>query len=213
MMSHTNLSESQPSEASPTWRRVPELEDLVEIFDPEVQVCSWQREIDPAIGDYLSALNQTSELQVIETLSPAGQPSLKRLPAATGRASLDEDLAFLGEVVCELMGCSEVGLRLARIDRAMCPGWHIDRTSIRLVSTYQGPGTEWLDDQSVERADLNSERHQNNSYVKAAEGEIVLLKGALWQDNEALGAVHRSPELAPDSTLRTVVTLDPLWRT
>ncbi|MEW8207042.1 MAG: hypothetical protein AB2746_13025, partial [Candidatus Thiodiazotropha taylori] len=82
-MSHTNLSESQPSEASPTWRRVPELEDLVEIFDPEVQVCSWQREIDPTIGDYISALNQTSELQVIETLSPAGQPNLGRLPAAT----------------------------------------------------------------------------------------------------------------------------------
>jgi hypothetical protein len=36
----------------PIWRRDPRLVALVEIFDPRVQVCSWQREIDPAIEAY-----------------------------------------------------------------------------------------------------------------------------------------------------------------
>ncbi|MEW8624267.1 MAG: DUF1826 domain-containing protein [Candidatus Thiodiazotropha sp.] len=211
-MSQANTIENQAITATPTWRRVAELADLVEIFDPEVQVCSWQREIDTAIGNYLSELHNTGEFQVIETLSPATQTRLGRLPEGTGRASLVDDLSFLGEVVCELMGCSEVGLRLARVGRAMCPGWHIDRTSIRLVCTYQGPGTEWLNDQSIERTDIGTERNQDMPFIQAAEGEIVLLKGALWQDNEALGAVHRSPELPPGTTLRTLVTLDPLWR-
>jgi hypothetical protein len=198
--------------AVPTWRRVSELADLVEIFDPGLQVCSWQREIDPAIGTYLSGLVQAGELQVIETLSPAAQPRLESLPAELGRASLMDDLAMLREVVCELLGCSEVGLRLARVGHAMCPGWHVDRVGIRLVCTYQGPGTQWLDSHNVEGHGLHSGRLEEGTVIQAVPGEVVLLKGALWQGNDAFGAVHRSPELAPDAALRTLVTLDPLWR-
>lgn len=76
-------------------------------------------------------------------------------------------LVTTNEIVCELMGCSEVGLRFACVGRAMCPGRHIDRTSIRLVCTYQGPGTEWLDDQSIERSDLDAERTRDKSVVQA----------------------------------------------
>ena len=78
-MAEANIA-SDAIPAVPTWRRVPELADLVEIFDPGVQVCSWQREIDPAIGSYLSGLHQTRELQVIETLSPATEPRFDSLP-------------------------------------------------------------------------------------------------------------------------------------
>ena len=145
----------EASAASPGWRRVPELADLVEVFDPGVQVCSWQRELDPAIGSYLSRLHAARESQAIETLSPAAQPRLDGLPDGPGRSSLIEDLSLLREIVCELLGCAAVGMRLARIGRAMCPGWHIDRVGIRLVCTYQGPGTQWLDDQDVDRGDLS----------------------------------------------------------
>lgn len=191
-MAEANVA-SDAISAVPTWRRVPELADLVEIFNPGVQVCAWQREIDPAIGAFLSRLNRTDELQVIETLSPAAQPRLDCLPEVSGWASLIEDLSLLREIVCELLGCSEVGLRLARIGRTMCPGWHVDRVGIRLVCTYQGPGTQWLDYQSVDRSDLHNSQTLEKAAIQAATGEIVLLKGALWQDNEALGAVHRSP--------------------
>lgn len=210
-MAKTNTApESIP--ATPTWRRVPELADLVEIFDPGVQVCTWQREIDPAIGTYLSQLPQTRELQVIETLSPAAQPKLDGLPDRRGRPSLMEDQSLLREVVCELLGCAAIGLRLARIGRAMCPGWHVDRVGIRLVCTYQGPGTQWLDDQDVDRGDLRSGRIGEGAFIQAAPGEIVLLKGALWQGNDAFGAIHRSPGLGSSASRRTLITLDPLWR-
>jgi hypothetical protein len=191
---------------------VSELADLAEVFNPDIQVCSWRREIDPAIGSYLSGLKHARELQVIETVSPVAQPRLESLPAGLGRSSFMEDLALLSEIVCELLGSPEVGLRLARVGHAMCPGWHLDRVGIRLACTYQGPGTEWLGNQNVKRHDLHSEQLNDGTVNQAAPGEIALLKGALWQGNDKLGAVHRSPELAPDALLRTVVTLDPLWR-
>lgn len=210
-MAETNMTpELLP--VAPTWRRVAELADLVEIFDPGVQVCSWQREIDPAIERYLSQLQQTPESQVIETLSSAVSPRLGGLPGGAGRASLIEDLSLLREIVCELLDSEAAGLRLARIGRAMCPGWHVDRVGIRLVCTYQGPGTQWLADQGVDRGDLHAAPSGDGDFIQATTGEIVLLKGALWQGNDAFGAIHRSPMPEAATSLRTLVTLDPLWR-
>lgn len=210
-MAATNIA-AEATPAVPTWRRASELADLVEIFDPGVQICAWQREIDPAIESYLAGVQQTGESQSLETLSPAAQPELDALPGGPGRESLMEDLSLLSEVFCELLGCAEIGLRLARVGRAMCPGWHIDRVGIRLVCTYQGPGTQWLDDQGVDRRELDSGWITEGAYIQASPGEIVLLKGALWQGNDAFGAIHRSPGLGSSTALRTLITLDPLWR-
>ncbi len=194
----------------PSWRRVPELADLVEIFDPRVQVCAWQREIDPAIEAYLSRLPQTGQLHVMETLSPGRLPRLNSLPVDSGREALIDDLSLLHEIVYDLLGDCEVGLRLARVAKAMCPNWHIDRVGIRLVCTYQGPGMQWLDDQNVDRDDLLSDEIKEANLIQAATGEVVLLKGTQWPSNGSYGAVHRSPEIEPNSILRTIVSLDPL---
>ena len=126
-----------------SWQRVNELADLVEVFEPGVQVCSWQRKVDPAIDRYLAGLNRSdqgqAEIQRKAIVSLDDQPNLDFLPSGIGRESLVNDLLFLREITHELLGCSKVGLRLARLRRAMCPGWHFDRLGIRLVCTYQGP--------------------------------------------------------------------------
>lgn len=205
-MAHADLNHSHTE--VPCWRRGTDLVDLVEIFDPEVQVCSVRREIDPAISSYLSSLQQSAETQSLSTLVAGEQPMLEVLPEAPGKSSLLTDLALLRDIVCELLDCQSVGMRLARLGHAMCPGWHVDRLGIRLVCTYQGPGTHWLESQDVDRGALKSESVKNRDYVQADPAEIVLLKGSMWQGNERFGAVHRSPD--PDTTaqLRTVVTLD-----
>ena len=110
----------------PSWRRATHLADLVEIFDPAVQVCVWQRNMDAAVSQYLARLERTDRPQTIQTLSAAGRPRLTCLPAGPGRAALIDDVSLLGEITCELLGCPAVGLRLARLGHAMCPGWHID---------------------------------------------------------------------------------------
>jgi len=38
-------------------------------------------------------------------------------------------------------------------------------------------------------------------------GDVALLKGEAWQDNEGAGLVHRSPDLAKDEK-RLLLTLD-----
>ncbi len=109
-------------------------------------MCSWQRSIDPLITTYLSGLAQHGKLQFIETLEPHDRATLEALPDGEGRQLLVQDLALLTEIFCDLLGSPAVGLRRARIENAMCPKWHIDRVPIRLLCTYEGPGTEWLND-------------------------------------------------------------------
>lgn len=197
----------------PTWCRVHELADIVRVFEEGVQVCTWQRELDPLIGRYLGELEQGPAVQVIESGTPDSAPTLACLPEHPGRTALINDLSMLSEIMVDLLGCDEIGLRLASVRHAMCPGWHVDQVGLRLVCTYHGPGTEWLVDQVVERDPLETDRLRDAEQEQARAGDVVLLKGSGWQGNHELGAIHRSPDPVGGAGLRTLVTLDPLWRT
>jgi len=196
---------------APCWRRVSAIADLAEIFEPGVQVCSWRRAVDPRIETYLDGATTSGTAQSIETLAPHERARLDALPAGDGREALLDDTALLTEILHELVDCPIAGLRCTRLEHAMCPGWHVDRIPLRMLCTYRGPGTEWLEDQSVDRDALTNSGIADGAFRRAEAGELVLLKGALWQDNEGLGAVHRSPAVRPGTGRRTLVTLDPLW--
>lgn len=99
--------------------------DLVEIFTPGVQVCTWTRSIDPLIAEYLARLNHLESFQNIEMVNGNELPRLSRFPTGHGREALLEDLALLNEIARDLLGCPGTGLRLAQTDRAMCPGWSL----------------------------------------------------------------------------------------
>jgi len=93
----------------PAWKRVDELADLVDIFEPSVQVCSWRRDIDPAIGNYLAGLQQTP-LQSIETLATTDSPGLASLPADDGRSALYwVALRWVCDLLAWVMPCVPVG--------------------------------------------------------------------------------------------------------
>lgn len=196
---------------SPRYSRANRLVDLVAIFEPEVQVCHWPRPSDPRITHYLMALESKSIggfRQVVTAGKPIFLPGLPNLPA---RDVLATDLNFLIAVYSDLLGCPRVGLRFERLDRAMCPGFHVDRLGIRLICTYCGPGTEWLKDQSIDRHRLADIDTAAADICEAPVFALVLLKGTLWQGNQQGGAIHRSPTVPPGNERRVLVTLDALW--
>jgi len=175
-------------------------------------LCVWERPEVAAVSTWLAALGELNGRHTLEVLKPGSRPTLGSLPKAPERALIADDLAMLGELLCDLVGCPDYGLRVARVRSAMCPGWHIDRVTLRLICTYGGVGTEWLTDQSVDRRLLRNFRAGPDDLTSAETADVVLLKGAAWPGNESYGAIHRSPELVSSAGIRTVVTLDPLWR-
>ena len=134
--------------------------------------------------------------------------------------SFYEDIQYLTKLFCELFDIKDAWLRIEAIDKPMCPRFHADYLKCRLVTTYYGPGTQWLPNNLVNRNKLG---HGNNGladdisglFSKKSDienldiGDIGLLKGEAWVNNEGLGLVHRSPHTDTDSDYkRLYVTID-----
>lgn len=161
---------------------------------------------------------------------PTARLLLSVAPTVQGRALLGRALApfallaadvfHWAELLADLVGCELVGVRLARVTEAMCPRFHVDRVTVRVVSTYVGAGTELVADSELDRRLLGHAAggvaDESSGLLRRAEavtctraGDVVLLKGEAWPGNAGRGAVHRSPA-ASVARPRLVMTLDPL---
>ncbi|XKE46878.1 DUF1826 domain-containing protein [Halomonas organivorans] len=134
-------------------------------------------------------------------------------PGASG--PLVEDVVTLAEAMACLFDTQDVGLRLRRLDAPMCPRFHCDNLPVRLVTTYLGPGSEWLPETAVNRAGLGAPTPGKPDIVREEAairrleaGDVALLKGSGWVGNEARGLVHRSPAMG-NGQPRLLLSIDP----
>lgn len=189
------------------------------IFDPGINTCVWRRHDLPRI-DLGSGLRATQTAQVVRPDAASPGLALAAWRHAPWIGALEEDLTTLVELFSILADTERVGVRVGLTDRRMCPRFHVDRVTLRLVTTLAGPGTEFLDDLDVDRRYLGRGaacRPDDGSGLlrpgavvhRARSRDVVLLKGEIWPDNEGRGAVHRSPAHAAGEW-RLVVTLDEL---
>ncbi|UDM17576.1 DUF1826 domain-containing protein [Vogesella sp. XCS3] len=199
-----------------------DLAGLPAILQPQVQLLHWQRGLSPAIGSYVAGLAAAGQLGLgmRGQLSPGEQPHLVSWPPAAGRDAAAGDLALLADLFGTLLGCPQVGWRIEVLQQAMCPRFHVDRTGMRLVCTWQGAGTEWLAEADADRRylgaasdgqpDADSGLMRGGKVGRSAAGDVLLLKGSLWQGNAGRGAIHRSPAVA-SKVPRVMLALDALW--
>lgn len=194
--------------------------ELVAVMDPGTDVVVWLRPVDADLSrDAARLLSRPGGDFVLR--SGDGEDALgalaSRLPEAP---ALAQDMGEWLELFRELAGASSVGLRVAALDRPMCPRYHVDHVTVRMVITYAGPGTEF-----VSRAEVDASRLGHRAggapdetsglfrvgtrVHRAAPADVVLLKGAAWPGNEARGAIHRSPGV-PAGCRRLVATFDAL---
>lgn len=196
-------------------------EAMTSIYEEQVNLVIVQRSLPDEIALYCQELvNNKPHFNLRSVINhKTALASLKSsLPDLVGQSVFLDDLVLLVEMYSCLFELDEIGLRLQVLDRAMCPRFHIDKLGCRLVSTYQGPGTEWLSNDDVDRSKLGPGNmglsdDVSGLYSQAADiqqvnkGDIVLLKGEGWYGNEGLGAVHRSPAVKQGEK-RVVLTLD-----
>lgn len=191
-------------------------EVFTEFFSSDVNVCAWQRELSVSINEYALLLSQ-QPTKIIRALEPAELMSVLSplLPESKDKCAFIEDLHLLSEMMTYLFDCSSVGLRLISLSQSMCPNFHTDKISGRLICTYLGKGTEWLPNETLsdisplEQSFRQDALEQQHSIIKAQQGDVLLLKGDAWPDNEGKGAVHRSPSSLSQER-RLLLTLDPM---
>ena len=139
------------------------------------------------------------------TLTKSIQPTLRSLLIN----QVNESAKMLGD----LLGCKKVNIRLASLRSPMCPLFHVDNITCRLLITLCGKGTEWIPNNSVDWKIL-SDRNNNSLPIKNESairefkvGHWSLLKGGSWNSNFN-GVVHRSPDT---SDARLLLSLDPIF--
>lgn len=96
---------------------------------------------------------------------------------------------------------SEYTFRMHPLSDTMCPRFHTDHGAMRLLCTYRGPGTEWVEESGVNRKAMRTIGTDNQCIVPNAQAikhipnyAAALLCGC--DDNGEGGVVHRSPEVA-----------------
>lgn len=108
-----------------------------------------------------------------------------------------------------------IGLRLETVDFDNCQNFHVDKVHLRLVTTYAGAATEWLENEDVIRGGLgqrdNSQVARVGGRVRAfATGWVAIMKGENFPGNRGNGFVHRSPSILGKGERRILLRIDTL---
>jgi hypothetical protein len=125
--------------------------------------------------------------------------------------TLFQDIVKLMVLFKEVSECKEVGVRLEPIESDTCRLFHTDRVPLRMVCTYFGPGSEWIENQNVVRSGLGK---GDNSLVMAPgavirsvpTGAVFFMRGEAGAETPAV--VHRSPPIEKFGGRRILLRMD-----
>lgn len=192
---------------------------LPRIFEDAINIAIFQRPLPADIAFSAQAQCQTERAWQYSWL---GHPDeaftadlMSRLPAPDAATPLVEDMAMIAEAIAFLFDTQTVGIRLRLLNSAMCPRFHCDNLPVRMVTTYCGPGSEWLPEFAINREGLGAPHPDRPDIVtdaaaiqRLSPGDIALIKGSGWVGCEERGLVHRSPALENGSK-RLLMSIDP----
>ncbi len=219
MAAHPDRFGDPPAPAS---RQVDTIADLALIYEPDVNLCLLPRALSADVQAFADAA--CARPIALTGVLPAHHADWATWLAAyaglPGHRAFVEDVSALAELYANLLEPDALGVRLHQRSGPMCPRLHVDRVGLRLLCTYAGAGTEWLDDPLAERdllgpgsggrPDETSGLIRDPAALRVIPaGAIALLKGEAFPGNSGGGVIHRSPH---DPSPRLLFSLDAVWR-
>lgn len=189
---------------------------LKQLYRDDVNLVSWRRELPSDLEEQLLEWTSSSPAEFNEILSmqsydlSAAMRGLKE-PA---RAWLTTDVRNLLTRFTDFTSSNHLRVSFGAVRTDQCRKFHVDSIRYRLLTTYMGPGTEWLPDDAVRREALGRAsihlEDPNKAIVRdpaavrrAVAGEVIVMKGARHPNQR--GAVHRSPPIECGAKVRVVL--------
>lgn len=129
-----------------------------------------------------------------------------------GRDELAKDISANVAIFYNKIQSQYIRIQLKIVETDMCRLFHTDNNTLRLLCTYQGPATQWLEEDNINRCKLgggdNSLIVKDLTKIKTAKKfDTLLLKGERFA-HDIKGAVHRSPPIELKKEVRVLLTLD-----
>lgn len=188
--------------------RIQEISDTIEVLDainnPHCNLSIWNREISHEMKSYIDILvqkNFTSQSKKDE-LNGSLRELLASLPYSShlGYQEFIQDIQLLYGFMQQLSGNPNPKIHLALIHQTQCPLFHVDFNHLRLICTYKGKGTQWIDEENSDRRHLGCGRNEEvvkdtNLIHQTKQTSVAILKGERFPGNMGYGIIHKSPEL------------------
>ncbi|TRO13428.1 DUF1826 domain-containing protein [Ectopseudomonas mendocina] len=204
--------------APPRQALAEDIQVLGEVLHEDVNLAVWQRRLPAQIADFAETLlaqgEPLAQSMTLELAQADSEPNLAGLVAQyadlPGQAAFLADVAWLVRAYACLLDAQRIGLRLRALDKAMCPRFHVDHVPLRLITSYAGVGSEWLEEGAMPRSKLGQPgaEPQDEALIQRLDsGHVALAKGEKWQGNEGRGLIHRSPQSLAGER-RLLLTLD-----
>lgn len=190
------------------------------IFNSNVNLFCWKRPVDIVISSYLGQLleHPLEPIQFhadVENLNVRLSQERSKWDNRPMRAAdlFWEDVARLSTDFLKLSEDGTGTILMKVIESNSCAKFHTDGYSLRLFTTYYGPGTEWLPEKATNRKGLGK---SNELIVKDPQQiqrmspfEVGILKGELPNRPIAVkGIVHRSPAILQTGEKRIILRVD-----
>ena len=194
------------------------LSDFADIYSDDIEIIGIDRPNFDRIKTLAREFIETKEdlkIQWAQAINDVDSPN-NILPMSIDsdlRSLITDQISESSEMLGELLGCNQVGVRLATLRSPMCPLFHVDQIPCRLLITLCGEGTEWISNRDVDWGIFSDASNKNipiknNKNIQQIEaGQWSLLKGAAW-NNKYQGLVHRSPH---EDRHRLLLSLDPVF--
>jgi len=192
--------------------------DLAAIYDPDVQLVVWQRPQNAELRSYWQRAAEAGNV-CRRIVARDGALPEDLLPDLPGVETAWSELSFVDRLFRDLCEVRTLGVRIECSQDRVCPRFHVDHVALRLLCTWNGPGSEWVDDAQVDRRFLGAGSRglpdEQSGLLRPGakiwqipEQAIALCKGDAWAGNERRGVVHRSPAVAPTDGARVLLALD-----
>ena len=190
------------------------------ILEEDVNLFVWQRTLDKDITSYLERL-LNMPLQDIRGIVDVNNldeqlASLRNYWDEKTLPNGDEFWNDVRQITIDFLKFSQEGrgtLHLKVVSNDACKKFHVDGYSLRLFSSYLGPGTEWLPEHAVNRHALGTTNTRIVNYPSKIQrmgtGHVGILKGEIpSQHTKEKGIVHRSPMITQTNTKRIILRID-----
>ena len=186
---------------------------LQKIHQKHINISIYDRDITHLSDDVKSLLAINAEIRISGDINSILKQISSELKSNDSLSILN-DIKDLLLQFKELSGANSFRLLFTTVNTNMCSRFHTDMNDLRLLCTYNGPGTVWLSDSNVNRNALetygdNETIVKDNSQINYAKtGSVVLLKGAIFPLKGTKAIVHRSPTIEESGLSRLLLRID-----
>jgi hypothetical protein len=172
----------------------------------------WQRVLDKGVVDWLQDLPASKLPDGRVLVAPAqARAALKTLfrasqtPICRHRLVLENDVLSLVERFAILAGVELVDIRLEKVDTDACWKFHLDNVPFRMLTTYRGQTTQWVEAKDEALA-LKRQRDYKGPLQRLPSYSVAIFKGR--QTEHGGGVLHRSPPIEAIGEVRLLLCLN-----